>query len=163
MRRLLRPVPPLVLLLATALLFAVVVAAVLGVQLARAHAADRAGAEALATARAYAVTVTTYDYKTIDRGFADVLDGATGEFRGQYDGASRSLRQLITEARSTSQGAVLDAGIRSAEPDRVVVLAFVDQTINNAVSAQPKIDRIRVVMTLTPHDGRWLVEKLELT
>jgi Mce-associated membrane protein len=150
-------------LLAAALALAVLVAAVLGFELVRARSADRAGAEALATARAYAVTVTTYDYKTLDKSFADVLDGATGEFRTQYDGASRSLRQLITEARSTSQGTVLDAGIRSVDPDRVVVLAFVDQTITNAVSAQPKIDRIRVVMTLTPHDGRWLVEKLELT
>jgi Mce-associated membrane protein len=44
----------------------------------------------------------------------------------------------------------------------VVVLVFVDQVITNAVAPQPKIDRTRVVMTLEPHDGRWLVDKLEL-
>jgi Mce-associated membrane protein len=149
--------------LVAALVVAVAAAVLLGVQLARTAAADRAGAEALATARAYAVTVTTYDHQSIDRAFADVLDGATGEFKTQYSGASQALRKLITEARSTSKGTVLDAGIRSASTDEVVVLVFVDQLITNAVSPQPKIDRLRVVMTLTPHDGRWLVERLELT
>ena len=142
---------------------ALAAAAVLGVQVARGPAADRAGNEALATARAYAVTVTTYDYQTIDKAFADVLDGATGEFKSQYAGASKTLRQLITDAHSTSKGTVLDAGVRSASTDEVVVLLFVDQLITNSASPQPKIDRLRVVMTLTPHDGRWLVEKLELT
>jgi Mce-associated membrane protein len=130
----------------------------------RPHGDDTAGAPhgALATAQAYAVTVTSYDYQNLDRNFADVLDGATGEFKDQYTGASRTLRQLISGAKTTSKGTVLDAGIRTQSTDEVVVLVFVDQVITNAVTPQPKIDRTRVVMTLTPHDGRWLVGKLEL-
>ncbi|MDT7600890.1 MAG: Mce-associated rane protein, partial [Pseudonocardiales bacterium] len=46
---------------------------------------------------------------------------------------------------------------------QVEVVVFVDQTITNAATAQPRVDRNRVIMTLTPHDGRWLVGKLELT
>lgn len=156
-----RPATP-VLVMAVLLALAVIAATIFGVLLIRQSAADRAGAEALATAQAYAVTVTTYDYQNLDRNFADVLDGATGEFKDQYAGASRTLRQLISGAKSTSKGTVLAAGIQSQSTDQVVVLVFVDQTITNAVAPQPKIDRTRVVMTLTPHDGRWLVGKLEL-
>ncbi len=58
---------------------------------------------------------------------------------------------------------MLDAAVRSASTDEVVVLLFVDQTITNATVPAPRLDRNRVVMTLTPHDGRWLVGSLELT
>jgi Mce-associated membrane protein len=149
--------------LAVALVLAVAAAATLGVLLWRQAAEQRASAEALGTARAFAVTVTSYDYRELDKDFADVLDGATGEFKDQYGGASRTLRQLITDARATAKGTVLDAAVRSASTDEVVVLVFVDQEITNAVSPQPRVDRNRVTMTLTPHDGRWLVQKLELT
>lgn len=152
-----------VLVLAVLLVVALLAAGTLGVLLWRRSAADRAGADALATARAYAATVTTYDYQHLDRNFADVLDGATGDFKNEYNGASSTLRQLITDARARATGSVLDAGVRTASPDEVVVLVFVDQSITNAVSPQTKIDRTRLVMTLTPHDGRWLVNRLELT
>lgn len=154
-------------LLMTAVLGAVLVLALaaavtIGVMLQHRAATDRAGQQALATAKAYAVTVTTYDYQNLDRNFADVLDGATGEFKDQYAGASQTLRQLIAGAKATAKGNVLGAGISSASADQVEVVVFVDQSITNAATTQPRVDRNRVLMTLTPHDGRWLVSKLEL-
>jgi Mce-associated membrane protein len=148
---------------AVVLVLALAAAVTFGLLLQRRVATDRAGAEALATAKAYAVTVTSYDYQNLDRNFADVLDGATGEFKDQYTGASQTLRQLIANAKATAKGNVLGAGISSESPEQVEVVVFVDQTITNAATAQPRVDRNRVIMTLTPHDGRWLVGKLELT
>ncbi|HEY2205984.1 MAG TPA: hypothetical protein VGH99_16040 [Pseudonocardia sp.] len=148
--------------LAALLVLAVAAAVTFGVLLTRRTGADDSAQQALATAKAYAVTVTSYDYQNLDRNFADVLDGATGEFKDQYSGASQSLRQLISQAKATAKGSVLAAGIQSASPDEVQVLVFVDQGITNAATPQPRLDRNRVLMTLTPHDGRWLVRKLEL-
>jgi Mce-associated membrane protein len=147
---------------AAVLVLAVAAAVTFGVLLQQRAAADRAGAQALATAKAYAVTVTSYDYQNLDRNFADVLDGATGEFKDQYSGASQTLRQLIATAKATAKGTVLGAGIQSESAEQVEVVVFVDQSISNAATPQPRIDRNRVIMTLTPHDGRWLVGKLEL-
>ncbi|MDT7635050.1 MAG: Mce-associated rane protein [Pseudonocardiales bacterium] len=154
---------PVAIGVAVVLVLAVAAAVTFGLLLQRRVATDRAGAEALATAKAYAVTVTSYDYQNLDRNFADVLDGATGEFKDQYTGASQTLRQLIANAKATAKGNVLGAGISSESPEQVEVVVFVDQTITNAATAQPRVDRNRVIMTLTPHDGRWLVGKLELT
>ncbi|HEX4252485.1 MAG TPA: hypothetical protein VH008_31785 [Pseudonocardia sp.] len=147
---------------AVVLVIALAASVTFGLMLQRKAASDRAGQEALATAKAYAVTVTSYDYQNLDRNFADVLDGATGEFKDQYSGASQTLRQLIANAKATAKGSVLGAGLSSVSPDQVEVVVFVDQAITNAATAQPRIDRNRVLMTLTPHDGRWLVAKLEL-
>ncbi|MDT7683998.1 MAG: Mce-associated rane protein [Pseudonocardiales bacterium] len=154
---------PAAIAVAVVLVLALAAAVTFGLLLQRRVATDRAGAEALATAKAYAVTVTSYDYQNLDRNFADVLDGATGEFKDQYTGASQTLRQLIANAKATAKGNVLGAGISSESPEQVEVVVFVDQTITNAATAQPRVDRNRVIMTLTPHDGRWLVGKLELT
>lgn len=153
---------PATAVLGVVLVLAIAAAVAFGVLLQQRAATDRAGQQALATAKAYAVTVTTYDYQNLDRNFADVLDGATGEFKDQYNGASQTLRQLISNAKATAKGTVLGAGISSASTDQVEVAVFVDQAITNAATAQPRIDRNRVLMTLTPHDGRWLVSKLEL-
>ena len=153
---------PVTITVAAVLVVALAAAVAFGALLARKAATDRSGAEALATAKAYAITVTSYDYQNLDRNFADVLDGATGEFKDQYSGASQTLRQLIANAKATAKGTVLGAGISSASTDQVVVVVFVDQLITNAATAQPRIDRNRVEMTLATHDGRWLVSKLEL-
>jgi len=158
----LRPSPLAALAVTVVLVLALAAAVTFGLMLARRAATDRAGAEALATAKAYAVTVTSYDYQNLDRNFADVLDGASGEFKVQYTGASQTLRQLIANAKATAKGTVLGAGIQSQSTDQVEVVVFVDQAITNATVTQPRIDRNRVIMTLTPHDGRWLVNKLEL-
>jgi Mce-associated membrane protein len=52
--------------------------------------------------------------------------------------------------------------VASASPEQVQVVVFVDQAITNAAAATPRIDRNRLLMTLNPHDGRWLVSNLEL-
>lgn len=154
---------PVLIGLAVLLVLALGAAATFGVLYQRRAAVDSAAETALATARSYAVTVTSYDYRGLDRNFADVLDGATGEFKDQYAGASSALRQLIAEAQATATGTVLDAGVRSAGPDRVEVLLFVDQSVTNAATPRPRIDRNRMSMVLERHDGRWLVSTLELT
>ncbi|WP_020668786.1 hypothetical protein [Amycolatopsis nigrescens] len=158
-----RRLPRLTTLLAAALLLAAVGAGVTFALLFKDKAeVDSAANAALGTARSYAVTVTTYDYQNLDRNFADVLDGATGEFKDQYTGASGTLRQLIQQAKATAKGTVIDAGVKSAGADRVDVTLFVDQSVTNAAAAEPRVDRNRVLMTLERHQDRWLVSNLQL-
>ncbi|RJQ79764.1 hypothetical protein D5S17_10050 [Pseudonocardiaceae bacterium YIM PH 21723] len=124
---------------------------------------ESASNSALATARSYAVTVTSYDYQHLDQNFADVLGGATGNFKNQYGGASSALKELIVAAKSTAKGSVAEAAVKSASTDRVSVLLFVDQVVTNeATKDQPRIDKNRVSMTLEKVGDRWLVSELEL-
>lgn len=124
--------------------------------------AQSASAAALDTARSYAVTITTYDYRELDQNIADVLEGATGEFKDQYSGASKSLRQLIEEAKATAKGTVIDASVKSATDDTAEVMLFVDQSVTNVGTKQPRIDRNRVLMTLERRDDRWLASGVEI-
>lgn len=153
---------PLAIGLAVLLVAALAAAIVFGWLLLSRSDDQGAREEALATARSYAVTVTSYDYQELDENFADGLDGATGEWRDKYSGASEKLKALITKAKATATGEVVAAGVKSASEDRAEVLLFVDQEVTNAVAKKPQVDRNRILMSLEKHDDRWLVSSLKL-
>ncbi|MCD2145062.1 hypothetical protein [Gordonia paraffinivorans] len=124
--------------------------------------ADQAEQQAVATAKDYAVTLTSIDSGSIDENFAEVLAGATGEFKDMYSRSSSQLKQMLVDNKATSKGVVIDAGVKSASPGRVEVMLFVDQSITNTASPEPRVDRSRVVMTMEKVDGRWLASKVDL-
>jgi Mce-associated membrane protein len=125
---------------------------------------DAAASEALNTARSFAVTLTTYDYNNLDKNFADVLDGATGDFKNEYTGGSSTLRQLLQQAKATSHGTVLDAGVKSASTDRVEIVLVANQVVTNAAikEGETRVDRSRFLMSMEKHDGRWLASTVRM-
>jgi Mce-associated membrane protein len=117
---------------------------------------------ALEVARNYAVTLTSVDDGKVDENFAQVLDGATGEFRDMYSQSAAQLRQLLIDNKAVSHGTVVDAAIKSATKDKVEVLIFVDQSISNNTNPEPRIDRSRVAITMERIDDRWLASKVDI-
>ncbi len=99
-------------------------------------------ARALGAARSFAVTLTTYE----------------------YSGGSTTLRQLLHQAKATSQGTVIDAGVKSATTDRVEIVLVANQVVTNAAikEGQTRLDRSRFLMTLEKHDNRWLVSNVRM-
>ncbi|MFC8043803.1 hypothetical protein [Nocardia sp. NPDC057353] len=141
---------------------AITAAIVLGVQLRNERDIDAAADAALEAAKTYGVTLTSVDSNNLDAGFTAVLDGSTGEFRDMYTRSSGQLRELLLENKATGKGTVLDAAVKSATETEVEVLLFIDQTVTNAASADPRVDRSRVEMTMQLVDGRWLASRVYL-
>lgn len=139
---------------------ALVLAAVFGWKLKQHSDEDAAATAGLAAARAYAVTLTSVDSGNLDRDFTAVLDGSTGEFKDMYTRSSGQLRQLLLDNKATGKGSVLDAAVKSATTKKVEVLLFIDQTVTNTASADPRVDRSRVEMTMELVDGRWLASRV---
>lgn len=133
-----------------------------GVQFFTQRAKETARVEALAAAKRYATDLSSYDYRNLDGNFRAVEQNATGEFGEQYRQVSRNLTELIKQHQAVSKGAVLSAGLVESGTDRAVVALFVDQTITNTNSPQPRIDRNRMQMTLVRQDDRWLVDNVTL-
>lgn len=141
---------------------AVASATVFGWKYTEMRAVESAADQARATARNYAVTLTSVDSDGLDQNFTDVLDGATGEFKEMYAQSSEQLKQLLIDNKATAQGTVVEDGIKSATTTKVEVLLFVDQAVTNTVTPEPRMDRSRVVMTMELVDGRWLASKVDL-
>lgn len=157
-----RSVPWSSLVLGLALALSLGVAGWMGLQVYDDDRQDNARRQATAAAQTYAVQLTTYDHTTLEQDFARVLANSTGAFRAQYTAASESLRALIVRFKGTATGEVLSTAVVSSDTDQAVVLLFVDQTVNNAQTKEPRVDRSRMRMELEKQDDRWLISDLEL-
>jgi len=124
--------------------------------------ADGERTEVIAIAETYALNLTSYDYSRLDQDFARVLDTATGEFKDQYQVAKESLREAIVKFKGKATGQVLARAVLSLDGKNAEVILFVDQTVTNSNTAQPRIDRLRMRMGLEKQSGRWLINKLDL-
>jgi Mce-associated membrane protein len=126
------------------------------------HQVKEAGQQAQQAAIAYAQVLTSIDSSKVDENFRAVLDGATGEFKDMYTQSSVQLRQLLIDNKASAHGVVVDSAIQSESTNKVVVLVFIDQTVANTQSPDPRIDRSRIKMTMEKVDGRWRASKVQL-
>ncbi|MEE6139085.1 DUF3329 domain-containing protein [Mycobacterium sp. 050128] len=134
----------------------------LGWKLWQEHQVKEAGQQAQQAAITYAQVLTSIDSNKVDENFRQVLDGATGEFKDMYTQSSVQLRQLLIDNKASAHGVVVDSAIQSASTNKVVVLVFIDQTVANSQSPDPRIDRSRIKMTMEKVDGRWRASKVQL-
>lgn len=126
------------------------------------HQKDVAADQALTAAKKYILALTSVDTNAIDKNFAEVLDGSTGEFKDMYTKSSAQLRQTLIDNKAAAHGSVVDAAVQSASEDKVDVVLFVDQSVSNGTAPTPQLDRSRVKMTMEKVDGRWLASKVDL-
>lgn len=150
--------------LVCALLFAILVAALgfLGWRQYQQYQVNVASEAGLQAAKDYAVVLTTLDAKNIDENYRKSLDGATGEFKDAYSQGATQLRQVLIDNKASGTGIVVAAAVKSATPDKVEVLLFVDQSITNANNPSPRIDRNRIDMTMEKVGDRWLASRVEI-
>lgn len=126
---------------------------------------SRAEAERAAVldfAESFAVEFTTYHYEELEENFDRVTNSVTDRYAEVYQEAHEPLAEALEENQADSDGEVLHVGIAEFSGERAVVLAFVDQTITNVNTPQPKIDRNRMVFTIVDADGDWKVDEVEL-
>jgi Mce-associated membrane protein len=121
-----------------------------------------AARQALDEAQKYAVTLTSTDPGAIDQNFADVLNGATGEFKDMYSRAGSRLRKLLIDNKVATHGSVVDSAVKSATKNKVEVLLFVRQSVSNSASPDPHADLTAVTITMEKVHGRWLASKVVL-
>lgn len=138
------------------------VAVFLTVQYLGLRSSESARAEAIGAATEFATNLSSYDFADLEGNFSGVTENATGRFAEQYTQVGANLTELIKQHKAVSEGTVLAAGAVEADDDHAVVLLFVDQTITNTNSPQPRVDRNRMRMTLVRQDGRWLVDDVKL-
>jgi Mce-associated membrane protein len=118
-------------------------------------------AEVLRAARQQAVNFTTLDHRRLDRDLGRVLDGATGEFREQFEAGTKDLSELVTANQAVAEGEVLEAGIVSDDADSARVLVVADSTVTNSTGPDPQKRHYRLQLDLVRDGDRWLVSDLQ--
>jgi Mce-associated membrane protein len=145
---------------AAALIAATVLTAVLacwlGVKLSGQRAAEQRRQDVLAAARQSALNFTSLDYRHYGRDSADVLKGATGEFKKEFAAQTAQLTKLVAQNKSVSEGQVLEAGIVRSDDRSARVLVVADSKVSNTAAPEGQARTYRLQLDLVRVGGRWL-------
>lgn len=110
----------------------------------------------------YAKTVTSYNYNDLDKFFQSVLDGATGEWKTEFETNSKALRDPLVQGQVQSSGDEVQCGVQSGDTENAVVVAAIGQTVTSlGTQNKPQKGQISVVATMENVDGKWLVSKMD--
>ncbi len=102
----------------------------------------------------------SYDVATLDEDLDRAIDQTTGDFRGDYATIIDDAVRPKAEKRGISTKAeVVAAGVVQAEPDRVVVLALLNQVTTGKGRAQT-VAGSRVEVELVRDCDNWRIAGL---
>ena len=115
----------------------------------------------LAAARQSALNFTSLDYRHYEQDSANVLKGATGDFKDQFSAQTAELTKLVAANRSVSQGQVLEAGITRSDERTARVLVVADSKVTNSAAPGGQARTYRLQLDLVLEHGRWLTSDVE--
>lgn len=123
-------------------------------------AADQAALrdEALRSATSAVETFNTLDHRTVDEGLDRWQAVTTGPLAEELTGTRDSSRARIIEARTVTQGKVVDAAVTELDPARGVasVIASVELVVTPE-KGEPATKRLRFTAEMTKTDRGWLL------
>ncbi|MDJ0340984.1 hypothetical protein QMK19_08860 [Streptomyces sp. H10-C2] len=133
----------------------------LGLRLYQQHQQERRDQDIVAAARQSALNFTSLDYRHYERDSANVLNGATGDFKKQFAAQTTELTKLVGTNKSVSEGQVLEAGIARSDGHSARVLIVVDSKVTNIAAPQGQARNYRLQLDLVLQGGRWLTSDVE--
>lgn len=120
-----------------------------------------ANADARAAACKYAPILADYDAKKLDDYFAAVLDGATGDWKKQFDSTSKELREVLTQGEVVSKVNDVQCAIKTGDESSAEAIVVIGQTITSmGTQGKPAPGQLSMVMRLEKVGDRWLVNKV---
>lgn len=122
---------------------------------------DAARQSAIDAARTRLPQLLSYDYHNLDRDLAGGRAATTGAFRDKYaELTTKVVAPAAQQQQIVTRTTVAGTSVVNAEPDRVVLLVFLDQVTQTKADPSSRIEGARVRTTLQRQDGQWLVSEL---
>ena len=128
----------------------------------RAETLSRQYEDVTEAAREQTEAFLTVDYKDMDPLIEEVLAGATGSFKDQYERAKVNLKASAQTSQAVSTGKVLSVGVGDIDDSDAVVFVAADSQVTNSSTkgkAQPRYYRLK--LTMTRQGDKWLTSNLQ--
>jgi Mce-associated membrane protein len=103
--------------------------------------------------------LATYDYRDLGGNFRHVAARATDRFAGQLRTLTDELGPELQQTRAVATATARSAGVVRADTAKAVVMVFVDQTVTNAKTPEPRVERSRMELTLVSEGGVWRLDQ----
>ena len=113
-------------------------------------------------ARAGTLAFLTVDHTKMDELTAKVLDGATGDFKKQYQESLKALKDSAASQESFATARVDEVGLSEVDADSASAFVAAASKVKNKSTKGETQDRSwRIKLTMSKEGGRWLVSQLE--
>jgi Mce-associated membrane protein len=115
----------------------------------------------IATARQGVINLTSLDFNKAKEDVQRVLDGATGEFKDDFQKRAEDFASVVKDSKAVTEGSVAATAVESMNNDSAVILVLATERVTNIAGAkdQPRTFRFRVSVV---HDSDDLkVSKVE--
>lgn len=109
----------------------------------------------------YAPVLANYDAKNLDPYFRAVLDGATGDWRQQFEATSQELREVLAQGQVVSAASDVQCAIKSGDETSAEAIVVIGQTITSlGTQGKPAPGQLSMVMRMEKSGDRWLVNDM---
>lgn len=107
----------------------------------------------------YAPVLADYDSADLDGYFADVLAGATGDWKKQFESTSTELREALVQGEVVSKTTDTQCALRTGDEHTAEAIVVIGTTVASlGTERKAKPGQLSMVLGLRNEDGRWLVE-----
>ncbi|GED97801.1 hypothetical protein [Gordonia crocea] len=112
-------------------------------------------------AKDYAVKLSSFDYRDLNKNRAAITAMSTDDFGKKYDEMVKALTEIVSNGKGIATAEVSYSAVESISRDKATVILFVDQKARNVVAPNGKNQPYRMVVKLVRADGRWLVDDVQ--
>jgi len=128
----------------------------------RHDAVQEASTTAPPAAERAAAAILSYSYKSLSADEKAAERYMTPRYRKDYEDAfGKLVRPNAGKLHARVRAVVKSSGVSHADPNRVEVLVYVDQTtVSTANGGQPQVALNRAMFTMQRSGGDWLVDKI---
>ncbi|MFI1464727.1 hypothetical protein [Nocardia carnea] len=109
----------------------------------------------------YAPVLANYDAKNLEPYFSAVLDGATGDWKKEFETTTTELREALAAGQVVSTAGDIQCAVKTVDAGSAEVVVVIGQTITSlGTQGQPAPGQLAMVMRMQKTDGRWLVDQM---
>ncbi|MBF6352751.1 hypothetical protein IU448_27630 [Nocardia flavorosea] len=109
----------------------------------------------------YAPVLANYDAKNLEPYFSAVLDGATGDWKKEFETTTGELREALVAGEVVSTAGDIQCAVKTADTTSAQVVVVIGQTITSlGTQGRPAPGQLAMVMRMQKTDGRWLVDQM---
>ena len=108
------------------------------------------------------VALLSYSPDSLDRDFSDAKAHLTGDFLSYYNHFTEQIVAPAAKQKGvTTKAAVVQSALSELNPDRAVVLLFINQTTTSTDRPEPALTSSSVLVSLSKVNGAWLISKFD--
>jgi Mce-associated membrane protein len=116
-----------------------------------------------ATTRSFLVALTNFSGPTIERDVAEIRSYAIGQFAEEVQETFSPDRiAAIRDNQATSEGQVRSVFVERLDKATAAVFGVVDETVTNTAQPAPRMDVLRIEVSLIETAQGWKVERVEI-